>query len=466
MNSFDKILNEFKNKKILVIGDIILDKYIYGNISKISPEAPVPILNITQEFFNLGGCGNVASNISSLGGKSCVFSFIGDDKNSIILKDLLNERKIEFFLDNDTSTIIKTRVCCKNQQLIRLDNENTEYKFFSDELKEKLIERAREADLIVVSDYAKGTITKDLVELLLPFKSKTIVDTKPKHISLFKGFFLIKPNEKEAIEMTSCPDINKAGEKLSNELDSNVLITRGDKGMLLFSEDKRIEIPTFAKEVYDVSGAGDTVLATLSLSIASKAPLEEAVILANYSAGIAVEKKGTYSVSLEELKSRVSSKERKILNIEELKKIVNDSKLKNKKIVWTNGCFDLIHSGHVKYLREAKKLGDILIVGVDSDECVRRIKGPERPINTESDRAEILSSMEFIDFVIIFPDSVADYLRELQPQIYVKGGDYNLDTINQEERKIVEGYGGEIILGINIPEKSTTHTIKKIKENN
>ncbi|MBS3078644.1 bifunctional heptose 7-phosphate kinase/heptose 1-phosphate adenyltransferase [Candidatus Pacearchaeota archaeon] len=467
MNGFDKIMSSFENKKILVIGDLILDKYVYGNISRISPEAPVPILNVTDETYDLGGSGNVASNIVSLKGNVTLFAFVGKDNHAEILKKLCKEKNINCSLDENHSTITKSRICCKNQQIIRMDQEDINEKFFSKETKKKILSEAEKSDIIIVSDYLKGTITKDLVDLIFPFKSKTIVDTKPKHIHLFKGFFLIKPNEKEAKEMTGLSDIKEAGKKLMDELDSNILITIGEKGMLIFSKENLVEIPTFAREVYDVSGAGDTVIATLSLAISSKASLEEAAIIANYAAGIAVEKKGTYSVLLSELRSRIASKERKIVELEELKKLVHDYKIKNKKIVWTNGCFDILHIGHLKYLKEAKKLGDILIVGIDSDDSIRRLKGPERPINTELDRAEILAGMGFIDYVIIYPyQGVKDYLAILKPDFYVKGGDYNINTINQEERKVVESYNGKIILGINVPNKSTTNTIKKIKENN
>lgn len=463
---FENILSKFPGKNILVIGDIMLDKYIYGDVTRISPEAPVPVVKLEKEFYDIGGAGNVASNIASLGGNACIFSFVGKDNKADILKVLLKRKKIEFYFDNNFMTTFKIRVIGKGQQLIRIDKEETKEKIFSDEMKKIILEKAQDADLIVISDYSKGAVTEDLMNLLKNYKKKILIDPKPKNkasFSLYKDALLITPNEKEALEMSNSSNIEEAGEKLKKELNSNLLVTRGEKGMMLFS-DKTIEIPTYALEVYDVSGAGDSVIAALSLALSSGCSLEESAIIANHAAGIAVEKRGTYSVPLNELKNRMLSEEKKILDFEQLKKIAEDCRRKDKKIVWTNGCFDILHTGHVKYLKEAKSFGDVLILGLDSDESVRKLKGPGRPINSELERAEILSSMEFIDYIIIFPEgAVKNYLAELKPDVYVKGGDYNVDTINQEERNVVEGYGGKIALVKHVPGKSTTKTIEKIK---
>jgi D-beta-D-heptose 7-phosphate kinase/D-beta-D-heptose 1-phosphate adenosyltransferase len=341
-------------------------------------------------------------------------------------------------------------------------------KVFKEEIKRKLIEKAREADILIISDYAKGAITSDLLDILEEFKQKMIVDPKPSNRFLkedsLKNVFLITPNEKESLEMSDCLDYNRAGETLRNRFNSNILITRGENGMALFSETKK-EIPTFAREVYDVGGAGDTVVAALALALASNATLEEAAVIANHAAGIAVEKTGTYPVDLNELLNTISSENKKIVDLENLKRIVKDAKRKNKRIVWTNGCFDILHIGHIKYLKDAKKQGDILIVGIDSDDSVRRLKGPDRPVNPESERADFLASLGFIDYVTIFPfNSAKDYIYELKPDIYVNGGDRTLETINQEERKIVEDYGGRVYLGLYVPGKSTTNIVKKIKK--
>jgi len=463
MKRFADILAGFENKKVVVIGDVMLDKYLEGEVLRISPEAPVPIVNIKKEFYELGGAGNVAANVSSLGGDVFLFGFIGRDNEAEILKKLFKEKRINYFLDENDITIQKTRVIGKGQQLIRFDKEDTSEKQFSEEIKRKISEKAAEANIIIISDYAKGAITPELMTLLSPCNKKIIVDPKPKNKEIYKGVFLIKSNEKEAKGMSGLEDINLAGELLKKEFNSNIIITRGEKGMSLFSE-KNLEIPTYAREVYDVTGAGDSVIATLGLALASNASIEEAAILANHAAGIVVGKKGTYAVSLKELKDSFFSEERKILNVEELKKVVDDYKRKGKKIVWTNGCFDLLHTGHIRYLQDAKKLGDLLIIGLNSDDSIKRLKGEGRPIQSQEERAEILSSLEFVDYLIIFSElSVEKYLAELKPNLYVKGGDYKPETINQDERKAVMSYNGEIKFIPFVEGKSTSKIIEKIK---
>ncbi|MDP2925628.1 MAG: bifunctional heptose 7-phosphate kinase/heptose 1-phosphate adenyltransferase [Nanoarchaeota archaeon] len=458
------LLDNFKGKKILVIGDVMLDSFVYGNVSRISPEAPIPIVNIEKKIYSIGGTGNLASNVKTLGGEVFLFGFIGKDTEGELIKKLLEELKIEYFFDECTVTTFKERIIGNGQQIVRIDKEEKYEKSLSDNFKEMLLMKADEAEIIILSDYEKGAITKELVELLDNHKHKIIVGPKPKNKYLYKGVKLIVPNKKEAFDMSMSSEVKEALYKLREDLDSNVIITLGSEGMIVYS-DKVLNIPTYAREVYDIGGASDTTIAALGLALASGASLEEAAIIANHAAGIAVQRKGTYSVMLSELEKQIESDEGKVLNFEELKKVMIDKKLKGKKIVWTNGCFDILHTGHIDYLRRAKKLGDVLVVGLDSDESVKKLKGPLRPINCEGDRAEILSALEFVDCIIIFPfGSVKDYLKELKPDVYVKGGDYTIDTINQEERRVVEGYNGKIAILDHVPNKSTTNTIEKIKE--
>jgi len=465
MEKLENVLLGFSGKKILIIGDLMLDRYIEGDVLRVSPEAPVPVVRVAREFFELGGAGNVASNISSLGGKAILFSFIGKDEAGNKLRSLLAERKIDFFYGESQNTIQKTRVVGMGQQIVRFDTENISRREFSGETREILAAKAREADFIVISDYAKGVVTEDLMNFLSEYKNKIIVDPKPENKRLYMGVYLVTPNEGESLELSGCSEVISAGEKLKKDLGSSILITRGREGMVLFLDSVRI-FPTYAQEVYDVSGAGDSVVAALSLSLAAGASLEEASIIANHVAGIAVSKKGTYSVKLEELRSKIFSEDRKIVSFEELKAIVADYKRKGKKVVWTNGCFDVLHTGHVKYLKKAKEFGDILIVGLNSDASIRSIKGPTRPVQSETERAEILSSLEFVDYVYVFPElNTERCLIELNPDVYAKGGDYNIDTINQIERNIVEGYGGKIALVSFIEGKSTTNIISRIKTN-
>ena len=368
------------------------------------------------------------------------------------------------FFDESEVTIEKTRIITKKNQLSRFDREVVKDKFFSKNTKETLKEKCEEAEMIVISDYAKGTITEDLINFLQPYLNKIIVDPKPKNKNLYKNCFLIKLNDEESFDMTKISDTNERGKVLMKDLNAKIIITKGDKGMVLFSKDSFIEIPTYAKEVYDVTGAGDTVIASLALSLSSESSLTKAAIIANHAASICVSKKGTYAVSLEELKEILSEEETKITDLKTLRKTCDNERRKNKKIVWTNGCFDLMHIGHIKYLKEASKMGDILIVGLNSDASVKRLKGPERPIQSEYDRAEILSSFDFINKIIIFDeDNVSNYLKIIKPEVYIKGGDYSPNSINKEEKEAIESYGGKIEF-VSLQEgKSTSDIINKIK---
>lgn len=465
MNNLEIIMSNFPKKHILVVGDIMLDKYLEGDISRISQEAPVPIVSLKKEFYELGGAANVAANIVSLGGKVSLFGFAGNDTNGIVLKQLLVEKGIGCFLDETAITTEKTRILSSGQHLLRFDKEEINEKTFSDKIKQRLKEEAAKADIILVSDYAKGVVNSDLFQLLDEYNLKIIIDPKPKNKELYKKVFLITPNEKEAIEMADCSDPDLAGEMLSKELNSNVIVTRGKSGMTIFA-DRKTQIPTYAKEVFDVTGAGDTAIASLALAIASGASLEEAAIISNHAAGIAVEKKGTYQVRLSELKERIFSREKKVVSLEELKMKLEGEKRKGKKIVWTNGCFDLLHVGHTRYLKETKKLGDVLVIGLNSDSSVRTLKGPSRPIQTESERAEILSALEFVDYVVIYPElNSSRYIREVQPDIVTKGGDYK-EIKNEEERRALEEVGGKFVSLPFVEGRSTTNILKAINNPN
>ncbi|MEM3373801.1 MAG: D-glycero-beta-D-manno-heptose-7-phosphate kinase [Candidatus Woesearchaeota archaeon] len=322
MDALNLYLNRFNEKNILIIGDIMLDKYIFGKVERISPEAPVPIIKIEKEKYSLGGAANTANNIASLSGNAFLFGVVGDDKEKDILLELLKLKKINsnLFIDSKKKTIQKIRVVSQNQQLIRIDYEDDNY--IEKKFHKKIIEKIKEInnfDAIIISDYAKGTITKELTKELITYatnkKIPILVDPKPKHKSFYKGCTLITPNKKESEEMVNFKidnqkKIKKAGKKLVNDLKCNVVITLGENGMHLFEKNNNdFYIPTMAKEVYDVSGAGDTVIATLALSLCSGASLKESVILANYAAGIKVGKFGTSPVLLEELQKIIENRQ-------------------------------------------------------------------------------------------------------------------------------------------------------------
>ncbi len=470
MEKIGKFIDKFPTKKIIVVGDIMLDEYIYGTVPRISPEAPVPVHKEEKRKYTLGGGGNTASNIASLGGDTIIFGFVGKDRESEVLKEILERNKINYFLDDNHLTTRKTRIIGeRGQQVFRTDREGTSEKKFSEKIKAILLEKAEQSDIIVISDYAKGAITPDLMDLLKPYRKKTIIDPKPgdrnlDHLKfLYRGAFLITPNEKEAIDMSNHQDIYEAGKILREEFDSNILITRAEKGMTLFTEENIEEIPTVAKEVFDVTGAGDTVIATLSLALASDSSLEQAANIANYAAGIAVGKIGTHSVRLNELEHGILFQGEKILPLDKLKKITGYHKEEGKTIVFTNGCYDVLHPGHIKTLKEASEYGDILVVAINSDRSVREFKGNGRPINNESDRAYTVGNINGVNYVTVFDeDDPLNLLTILKPDILVKGGNPILERV-QEEKTLVESYGGKLVTLPLMEGYSTTETIKKIK---
>lgn len=304
MGDLESIITRFKDKRIVVIGDVILDKYLEGEVLRISPEAPVPVVSLKRDFYEVGGAANVSSNISSLGGQSTLFGFVGKDDSANKIRELLEKSSARYFLEENKITTEKTRVMGGNQQLIRFDMEETNKKTFSEKVKGIILDESDCAEIILISDYAKGAVTEDLMDFLSPYRKKIIVDPKPKNKELYRGVSLITPNEKECIEMSNCTDIEEGGNILKKELDSHILVTRGDRGMTIFS-DKVFNIPTYAKAVYDVTGAGDSAVAALALAISAGAGIYEAAMIANHAAGIAVEKKGTYKVRIEELRERI-----------------------------------------------------------------------------------------------------------------------------------------------------------------
>ncbi len=465
------IIKKFPQQRVAVFGDVMLDEYLYGTVSRISPEAPVPILRVEKKEYFLGGAANVANNISSLGGKAHLFGLLGDDHKGRMIKRMLEEIGITHTLfDHLKETMEKTRIIASNQQIVRVDSGETD-PTGQDIEKNVRSEISRiNPSIIVVSDYAKGFITAELLSLLKKFAGesgiKLIVDPKPNHKNFYSGAYLITPNADEAIGMSGVHSIEEAGEKLKHELSSHILITRGKDGMSLFEEgnDKILHFPTQAREVYDITGAGDTVAAALSLAISSGASLMDATILANHVAGLAVERIGTSSVLRSEVENILESENKKIRNLAQIKRIVQDYRQRGKKIVWTNGCFDLLHGGHMKYLEKAKRFGDILIVGLNSDASVRRLKGPERPILRQGERAEILSALECVDHILIFnEENVSQYLEQIRPDVYVKGGDYDIKRIDQEEKKVLLKYHAAIKFIPFIKGYSSSEIIKKIK---
>jgi len=472
-------LNYIKTKNILVVGDVMLDTYFDGDVKRISPEAPVPVFKKHSERSVLGGAANVAANLVAADQNVFMMTMIGKDENGQKIKGLFQEKGIntDLILSLNRNTTVKTRfLATNNQQVLRLDVEDT------DDLKKEdcqlLLQQFEDHihlfDLILISDYLKGLLTVEFTQGLLEIAQKhnipTLIDVKDPNIQKYKGAFLLKPNLKELHDLTgmsvkTTQQIKEASERLRKECNCKyVLTTCGAQGMILAGKDLFYSVDSVGKEVFDVTGAGDTTIAYLAACMANNVEINKAVEIANYAAGIQVGKVGTSAVYWREIKEHLISKKKgaihKMLTSKELKTFRNE--YADKTIVFTNGCFDILHIGHIRYMQEAAKLGDILIIGLNSDASVKRLKGPERPVNNEQDRAELLCALEFVDYVAIFEeDTPYNLINTLQPDVLVKGGDYNHDNVVGTD--IVEARGGKLVLIPFVEGKSTTNIIEKIK---
>jgi D-beta-D-heptose 7-phosphate kinase / D-beta-D-heptose 1-phosphate adenosyltransferase len=467
------------NPKVLVIGDLMVDHYLWGSCERISPEAPVQVINVDNESTVLGGAGNVINNLYALGASVDIISVIGICEASIELKNLLDSVNVDtkyLITQKNRLTSKKSRVISAHQQVVRFDRENTsEISSKSQTAVIKTFQKiVKSYEIILISDYGKGLLTDNLTQSLITIANennkKLLVDPKGSNYSKYKGAYLLTPNKKEACQATkiSIKDNNsltKALIALKEECDlSYSLITLSEQGVAIFDSELRIH-PTVAREIFDVTGAGDTVLASLGFALASNIDIDEAVKFANLASGVVVGKIGSATATLNEIIEYESSLNKSnsyehIKTWDEISSILFELRSKDKKIVFTNGCFDILHIGHIKYLEKAKSYGDILIIGLNSDISVRKLKGKNRPINNQVDRSYILASIEVVDYVIIFDESTPlNLIKLIQPDILVKGGDYEgKQVVGQnisKELKIVEFFDG----------KSTSKTIERIKEN-
>ena len=456
---------------IAVIGDIMVDHYLWGKSDRISPEAPVPVVEVVKEEDRLGGAGNVVNNLLALNKEVMVLGVVGKSYKRLF-RLLDGVKKDTLFIDPLRESIIKSRVIVNNQQVIRYDKESRANisKEFEDKILNALEKEIDNIELILLSDYAKGvltpTLTQNIIELSNRYNKKLIVDPK-KDFKKYKNSWMLKPNKKELsiaanMEINSEEELIEAGWRVKRELNLKyLLVTLSNEGMALFGKEY-IKIPTIAKEVFDVTGAGDTTLAALGYFLASSDNLEEAMHFANAAAAVVVGKVGSATATIDEIKEAQrkidNSVEYKIIKKDKIKNLVWQLKQKGKKIIFTNGCFDILHLGHVKYLQKAKSLGDILIIGLNSNESVKRLKGKSRPINDEFDRAYLLASLEVVDFVVIFEeDTPYNLIKEIEPDILVKGADYkNKEVIGSDIAK-------EVRLIEFVEGKSTTNIIKRAK---
>ncbi len=464
----------FEQASVLVVGDVMLDRYWHGNTSRISPEAPVPVVKINQLEDRPGGAANVALNIAALGAKTWLIGATGEDEAADSLTDSLGSAGVNVHFQRIASqpTIIKLRVMSRHQQLIRIDFEetfNVNTEAFANHVK-KLLATAK---VLLLSDYGKGTLQnhQQLINLAKAKKVPILVDPKGNDFSIYQGATLLTPNlnEFEAI-VGKCIDENQLIEKgqqlIKNLKIESLLITRGEQGMtLLRKNQKELHLPARAREVYDVTGAGDTVISTLAAALAAGVEMTEAVALANLAASIVVAKLGTASISAPELRRAIQKDTfsgKGILSLEQLLLAVDDARAQGDKIVFTNGCFDILHAGHVAYLEQARTLGGKLIVAVNDDASVTRLKGLGRPINTLDRRMAVLAGLGAVDWVIGFSESTPEQLlTAIKPDILVKGGDYNEDEVVGAD--IVQAYGGTVrVLGL-VENSSTTAIVDKIR---
>ena len=467
-------LPDFSHSRILVIGDLMLDRYWHGGASRISPEAPVPVVRVSDIEERAGGAGNVALNIAALGGRVSLLGLRGDDEAGLSLLRLLESAGIDCHLDihPDRPTITKLRVLSRHQQLIRLDFESTAA-IEAARLDSEFAARLDQADLVVLSDYGKGALQNaaGLIDMARRSGKPVLVDPKGADFGRYRGATLITPNRSE-FEAVAGPcrddaELASRGQGMLAELELRaLLITRGEQGMTLLQQDSLpLHLPTHAKEVYDVTGAGDTVIATLAASMAAGVAIAEATHLANQAAGLAVGKLGTATISRAELAQALRGQrawQRGVIELADLLPLLARARAEGETLVATNGCFDILHPGHVDYLQRARELGDRLLVLVNSDASVQRLKGPQRPINPLTHRMAMLAALEAVDWVVAFEeDTPRDILGEIVPDILVKGGDYtDIESIAGHDH--VLGAGGQVKILPFVEGHSTTGLIDRI----
>lgn len=472
-----KALPNFSQANILVIGDIMLDRYWSGSTSRISPEAPVPVVRINDTDNRLGGAANVAKNLSALGCQVTLCGLVGNDEAGTEVQRILEESQIKSSLYSAPGfrTITKLRIISQHQQLIRLDFEDAPNSTSSTLYQNDINDMVANQDLVIISDYAKGTVThcQPIIDACHKHNITVLVDPKGTDFARYSGASILTPNLSElegVVGKTQSLEeaFEKAGQ-LCSELDiESILITLSEKGMALISPNAApFHIPTQAKEVFDVTGAGDTVIASLAASLAAGAESQTAMRVANAAAGVAVGKIGTATVTPEEIQSalgdHIHKLETGVMSLEKLLIQLPLCRSEGEKIVFTNGCFDLIHAGHISYLQQAASLGDRLVIGVNTDTSIRKLKGDSRPIIPQEERMEVLASLRCVDWVIPFEDETPlKLITKILPDYLVKGGDYQVEKIVGYNE--VKANGGETVIMPFVSGCSTTSIIKKIQK--
>lgn len=479
----DQLLDKFSKFRVLVVGDMYLDENVYGSVTGVSLEAPIPIFEVRERRYNPGAAGNAACNVAALGAKVRVVGVVGDDVNAGILRREFEKRGVDPSLlvadaTRATNTYGKLRAGGFNipeQEVLRTDTPSTP--FISGAIEEKVVASIRAAtkglDAIIVTDQVASVATARVLKIVAEIGHAngilTVGDSRGR-MGAFEGFDVVVPNDREAgfgtgIDVTDEESLRNAVRALLRVC-KNAVITRGPDGITVFAEDGSEHTePAAADVVEDVTGAGDTVTAAVTLTRLAGGTFAEAAVVGNAAAAVAVAQKGVVTVSVEELRAKLIAGDgpANVLPLAELKRVIQRLQSEGKRVVWTNGCFDILHAGHITYLMRAAREGDALVVGLNSDASVRSIKGPERPIVPEHERALILSQLRFVDYVTLFDDpSPIGVIEMLKPDVYSKGGDYTVDTINQEERRLVEGYGGRIAIIRGVEDRSTTNIVRRL----
>jgi D-beta-D-heptose 7-phosphate kinase / D-beta-D-heptose 1-phosphate adenosyltransferase len=491
MTSLSERITALGSPRILIVGDLILDEYVLGDVQRISPEAPIPVLEVRREDLKLGGAGNVAANVAAMGGRATVLGGLGGDDAGKRLLQLLGQVGIDtspVLVVHGRPTTIKSRHMAGPQQMLRVDREDRSPLAAESEAAAIAYVRthAPEFDLLVLSDYGKGFLSNPLIAATIAAARaagrRVLVDPKGIDYTRYRGASVVTPNRAEAeqasrhaIRSTAAgtpevSDLLAAGEWLLDQCDLEAaVITLGKDGVFFVGRNDRAPhvIPTLARQVYDVTGAGDTVIAHLGLHLAAGASLEDSVKLANAAAGIVVAKLGTATVRREEVLDAFAIQEERrgkiVRSPAELDRLLADLRGARRTVVFTNGVFDILHAGHLKYLREARARGDVLVVGVNDDESVRRLKGPRRPINILADRMALLAGLEVVDAVVPFPDDTPlALIQRLNPDVLVKGEDWADKGV--VGREWVEAHGGRVVLIKLEPDRSTSGVIRRIVE--
>ncbi|MBL7004462.1 MAG: bifunctional D-glycero-beta-D-manno-heptose-7-phosphate kinase/D-glycero-beta-D-manno-heptose 1-phosphate adenylyltransferase HldE [Gammaproteobacteria bacterium] len=460
---------------VLVVGDVMLDQYWQGSTDRISPEAPVPVVNIKEKSMRVGGSGNVAVNITSLGGKAYLVGMMGKDEAAKDLSSLLNEHGVmdHCVKSEEVSTTIKLRVLAQHQQLIRLDFEANVSQLNQQVIESTFDDLLSKVNMLVLSDYGKGVVadTAKYIKQANQHNVKVLVDPKKNDFSAYAGAYLITPNKKEFEAVVgACNDQTDLESKARGLIEQHnlggLLVTQGEHGMTLIMKDESaVHFPTHAREVYDVTGAGDTVIASLAAGISAGMKVEDAVHLSCVAAGIVVGRIGTAKVTQEDIlnieEHNIADSALKVTSESDLLAYVRQAKEAGKKVVFSNGCFDILHAGHVQYLQQAASLGDVFILAVNSDRSVKALKGETRPINPLDNRMAVLAGLSSIDRVVSFDEDTPERLIcEIKPDVLVKGGDYQVDQIAGRD------CSGEVVLVDFIKGQSSSNIINQIKTNN